>query len=203
MLFVFQHLQDRSTEELCQRLESNFRHYIKIPGIGEESSRFQSMDVWMPFGIVAEDLDGQGDAGKAELFTKGNSQKARAGRCRILAQLVEQFQIVEKISAKDLRDTQHLLAMRDEEENVVLQMAAQLNHLLAMFPKGICFAAYDGQDQCPRQLKARRYSWWPSGQRTRAKPCSRSPHSRYFRTIGEITGRKRSSQTHRLEVGEC
>jgi hypothetical protein len=36
-------------------------------------------------------------------------------------------------------------------------MTATLDHLFAVYPKGICFAAHDGQNQRPRQLKARRY----------------------------------------------
>jgi hypothetical protein len=46
--FVFQHLQNRSTRELGKRLKNNFRHHIKIPALGEESIRHQSMDMRMP-----------------------------------------------------------------------------------------------------------------------------------------------------------
>jgi len=53
-------------------------------------------------------------------------------RCRALAQLAKQFAIVEKIPADDLRNAEYILAMRDWEKNVVLQMTAELNHLLAM-----------------------------------------------------------------------
>ena len=47
------------------------------------------MDMRMPFGIVAEGLDGQGDAGNPQLFAKGDPKKAREARCRALAQLAE------------------------------------------------------------------------------------------------------------------
>jgi hypothetical protein len=40
--------------------------------------------------------------------------------------------IVEKISANDFRDAEHVLAMRNWKKNVGLQMTAKLTHLLAM-----------------------------------------------------------------------
>ena len=33
--FVFQHLQNRSTKKFSKRPDSNLRHHIKIPGLGE------------------------------------------------------------------------------------------------------------------------------------------------------------------------
>jgi len=90
------------------------------------------MDVRMPFGIIAEGLDGQGDTGNPQIFTKGDPKKACEAQCRTLAQLAEQFAIIEKIPANDFRDAEYILAMRDGKENIVMQMAAKLNHLLAM-----------------------------------------------------------------------
>lgn len=49
-----------------------------------------------------------------------------------MAQLAKQFAIIDKKSANDFRDAEHILAMQDWEKNVVLQMVAKLNHLLAM-----------------------------------------------------------------------
>jgi hypothetical protein len=40
--------------------------------------------------------------------------------------------IIEKITANDFRDAEYILAMRDGKENIVMQMAAKLNYLLAM-----------------------------------------------------------------------
>ena len=78
--FVFQNLQDRSTEEFSKRLNSNLLHHIKIPGLGEESIHHQSLDMRMPFAIVTEGLDGQGDAGNPQLFAKSDPKNARAAR---------------------------------------------------------------------------------------------------------------------------
>ncbi len=86
----------------------------------------------MPFGIVAEGLDWQGDTGYPQIFAKGDPKKAREARCRALTQLAEQFAIKKKISANDFRDAEYILAMRNGKEDVVLQMAAELNHLFAM-----------------------------------------------------------------------
>jgi hypothetical protein len=80
------------------------------------------MEVRMPFGVVAEGLDGQGDTRNPKLFAEGDPKKAREARCRALAQLAEQFAIIEKIPANDFRDAKYVLAMRDREENVVLQL---------------------------------------------------------------------------------
>ena len=90
------------------------------------------MDVRIPSGIVAEGLDGQGDAGNPQIFTKGGPKKPREARCRSLAQLPEQFAIIEKKSSYHFRDAEYILAMRDGKEQVVMQMAAELNHLLAV-----------------------------------------------------------------------
>ena len=90
------------------------------------------MDVRMPLGIVAEGLDGQSDAGNPKLFAKSDPEKPRETQCCTLAQLAEQFAIIEKIPANDFRDAEYILAMRDGKENIVMQMAAKLNHLLAM-----------------------------------------------------------------------
>ncbi|MFH0784005.1 MAG: hypothetical protein V2B20_18900 [Pseudomonadota bacterium] len=43
----------------------------------------------MPFRIVAESLDGQGDTGNPQVFAKGDPKKAREARCRSLAQFAE------------------------------------------------------------------------------------------------------------------
>lgn len=48
-----------------------------------------------------------GDDGNPQLFAKGNPKKAREARCRTLAQLAEQFTIIEKLSATDFRDTDY------------------------------------------------------------------------------------------------
>jgi hypothetical protein len=90
------------------------------------------MEVRMPFGIVAEGLDGQGDTGYPQIFTKGDPKKPREARCRALARLAEQFSLIEKKSSNDFRDAEYILAMQDGKEYVVLQMAAELNHLLAL-----------------------------------------------------------------------
>lgn len=73
--FVFQHLQDRCTKELCQWANIYHLHHIKIPALGEWSIRHQSMDMRMPFGIVSKGLDGQGDSRNPQIFTKGDPKK--------------------------------------------------------------------------------------------------------------------------------
>jgi hypothetical protein len=85
-----------------------------------------------PLSRITEGLDGQGDAENPQLFAKGHPKKAREARCRALAQLAEQFAIIEKISANDFRDAEDILKMRDRKKDVVMQMAAELNHLLTM-----------------------------------------------------------------------
>lgn len=130
--FVFQHLQDRSTEEFSKRPNIYPRHQIRISTLVKDLICHQGMDVRMPFGIVAESLDGQGDTRNPQLFAEGDPKKSREARCRALAQLAEQFAIIEKIPANDFRDDEYVLAMRDKEKSVVLQMAAELSHLLTM-----------------------------------------------------------------------
>ncbi len=75
------------------------------------------MDVRMPFCIVTEGLDGQGDTRNPQLFADGDPKKACEARCRALAQFARQFAIIEKIPADDLRDAEDILAMREGKEN--------------------------------------------------------------------------------------
>ena len=62
------------------------------------------MDMRMPSGIVTEDLDGQGDTRNPQLFSKIDPEKAREEQCCTLAQLAEQFTIIEKISTNDFEN---------------------------------------------------------------------------------------------------
>ena len=108
------------------------RHYIKVPAIGKELFRHQSMDVQLPFGIVAEGMDGQGNIRNSQLFIEGNLKKTRQTRCCALAQLAEQFAIIEKISAKNFRDAEHILALRDGKKNTVKPVSVW-NHEYLLF----------------------------------------------------------------------
>ena len=74
------------------------------------------MDMRMSSGIVAKGLDGKGDAGRIPSFlTRVIRKKLVRHDAAHWAQLAE-----------------HVLAIRNGKKDIVLQMAAELNHLLAM-----------------------------------------------------------------------
>jgi hypothetical protein len=86
------------------------------------------MEMGVPFGIVSEGLNSQDYSRYSRLSSKGYPEKfAETGSCTF-AQLAEQFSIIEEIAAKNLGDTENVLPVRHGKQDIILQMATELDY---------------------------------------------------------------------------
>jgi len=130
--FLFQHLEYMSTEKLSQLTKIHLRHDKKIAALQEETVCHQGVEMGMPAGVISEGLNGHDDSRNTGFLTKGKLEKFRQTLYSTLAELAQQFAVIEKESAQDFGDGEDILAVRNRVKNRFLEVVAELDHLLGM-----------------------------------------------------------------------
>lgn len=120
------------TEKLGQRTEIHPRHDKKIAALQEETVGHQGMKMWMPSGIIPEGLNGHDNSWNTGFFAKGKLEKFRQTFYCALAELAQQFAVIEKESAQDSGDGEDILAVGNGIENRFLEVMAELDHFLVV-----------------------------------------------------------------------
>jgi hypothetical protein len=114
--FLFQHLEHMRTEKLGQRTEIYLRHHKKIAALKKETVGNHRVEAGMPTGVISEGLDCNDDSRNAGFLAKRELKELRQTFYSALAQLAEQFAVVEKNFAQDFGNGENILAVRNEIE---------------------------------------------------------------------------------------
>ncbi len=130
--FLFQHLEYMSTEKLGQWTEIHLRHDKEIAALQEEAVGHQGMEMGMPSGVISERLNSHNHSRNTGFLAKGKLEEFRQTFCSTLAELAQQFPVVEKESAQDFGNGKNVLTMGNWIKNRFLEVMAELDHLLGM-----------------------------------------------------------------------
>ncbi len=130
--FLFQHLEYMSTEKLGQWTEIHLRHNKKIAALQEEAVGHQGMEMGMPSGVISERLNSHNHSRNTGFLAKGKLEEFRQTFCSTLAELAQQFPVVEKESAQDFGNGKNVLTMGDWIKNRFLEVVSELDHFLVV-----------------------------------------------------------------------
>ena len=86
----------------------------------------------MPTGVISERLDSHDDSRNTGFLAKGKLEESRQTFYSTLAELAQQFTVVEKEFAQDFGEKEDILAVRNRVKNSFLEVMAELNHFLVV-----------------------------------------------------------------------
>ena len=130
--FLLQHLEHMSTEQFPQGLQIHLRHHKKIAALKEKAISHQDVKVGMPSGIITEALNSYDNTWYPGFITKSEPKEFRQTFYSTLAELAQQFAVIEKEFAQDFRDGANILPVRNRVKNRFLEVVAKLDHVLVM-----------------------------------------------------------------------
>ena len=130
--FLFQHGQHLGTEQFGQGRDADFRHDVENTVSAKESVGNDSVDMWMPFCVVAECLDSQHRTNNPLRQIQSGAKEDKQATSRAPAQFGKQFAIVEKKLAQDDWNGKNILAMGQRIEDILSQQLTKLDNFLGM-----------------------------------------------------------------------
>lgn len=130
--FLFQHLEYMSTEKLSQSTEIHLRHDRKIAALQEKAIGHQGMEMGMPTGVISEGLYSDDNTWYPSFLAKGKLGEFPQTFYSTLAELAQQFAVIEKESAQAFGDGEDILTVGNRIENRFLEVMTELNYLLVV-----------------------------------------------------------------------
>jgi hypothetical protein len=86
----------------------------------------------MPADVISERLNGDDNTWYPRFLSKDEFEKFRQTFCGALAELAQQFAVIEKESAQDFGDGENIFTVGNRIENRLLEVMADLNYFLVV-----------------------------------------------------------------------
>ena len=126
-VFFVQCPQHCGTKHVAQRPQVHPRQYIKNGTLGKQAVGGQNMQMGVPYAVIPEGLDRRDSTDLPFRQLKSWAKKPFQALVGAAAEISQQGTVVFEMEAQDFRDTEDILPVRNQIEDGLAQLLAELN----------------------------------------------------------------------------